>query len=66
MCRIGIHHSYWQTAWTADLVPLIDNAHADGFDLAEFPLLFPADLDYPALRTRLDHLTMAGHLSPAQ
>jgi D-psicose/D-tagatose/L-ribulose 3-epimerase len=59
MRRIGIHLSYWQTAWSDDLLPLIGKASAAGFDLAEFPLLSPASLDYPALRARLDALHMA-------
>ncbi len=58
MLPIGIHLSYWQTRWTDDLLPLIGRAHQAGFDVAEFPLLFPAELDYPSLKAELDRLGM--------
>ena len=55
---IGIHLSCWQTKWDDDLFPLIGRAHQAGFDTAEFPLLFPQELDYAALREELDRLGM--------
>ncbi len=55
---IGIHLSYWQTKWDDDLLPLIGKAYQAGFDTAEFPLLFPKELDYTALREELDRLDM--------
>lgn len=58
MRNIGIHLSYWQTNWTDDLRPLIGKAHQAGFDTAEFPMLFPAELDYAGLRAELDDLGM--------
>ena len=54
----GIHLSYWQEQWADDLLPLIGKAHQAGFDVAEFPLLFPQTLDYPALKAELDRLEM--------
>ncbi len=59
MHRIGIHLSYWQERWSDDLLPLIHKAHQAGFDVAEFPLLFPNSLDYPSLRSCLADLDMA-------
>ena len=58
MLPIGIHLSYWQTSWNDDLLPLIGKAKNAGFDVAEFPLLFPADLKYEDLRKELDGLGM--------
>ncbi len=58
MLPIGIHLSYWQTSWNDDLLPLIGKAKNAGFDVAEFPLLFPADLQYSDLRGELDRLEM--------
>ena len=58
MLHIGIHLSHWQVTWMDDLFPLIGRAKRAGFDVAEFPLLFPQDLDYPRLRGELDHLGM--------
>jgi D-psicose/D-tagatose/L-ribulose 3-epimerase len=58
MLPIGIHLSHWQTHWMDDLAPLIGRAGRLGFDVAEFPLLFPGDLDYPRLRGELDRLGM--------
>lgn len=58
MLPIGIHLSYWQTQWDDDLLPLIGKAHQAGFDVAEFPLLFPDQLDYQQLRGELDNLGM--------
>ena len=58
MLPIGIHISYWQTQWDDDLFPLIQKAKTAGFDVAEFPLLFPNDLDYPRLRAELENLEM--------
>ena len=54
MRHIGIHLSYWQTKWTDDLRPLIARAQQAGFDVAEFPLLFPKDLAYNELKAELD------------
>lgn len=51
---IGIHLSYWQRKWTDDLLPLIGLAKNAGFDGAEFPLLFPTELDFVSLRQTLD------------
>ncbi len=51
---VGIHLSYWQTAWEDDLVPLIKRAKDAGYDGAEFPLLQPKSLDYEHLRAELD------------
>ena len=69
MLPIGIHLSYWQTSWTDDLLPLIAKAKEAGFDVAEFPLLFPSDLNYSELRSELDRLGMKAScgtgLSPA-
>ena len=56
MRPIGIHLSYWQVQWNDDLLPLIGKAKQAGFDVAEFPLLFPTELDYPRLRGELDDL----------
>jgi D-psicose/D-tagatose/L-ribulose 3-epimerase len=58
MLPIGIHLSYWQEKWDDDLFPLIGKAKKAGFDVAEFPLLFPNDLDYQSLRFELDRLEM--------
>lgn len=58
MLPIGIHLSYWQTSWNDDLLPLIGRAHQAGFDVAEFPLLFPNELKYQELRSELDNLGM--------
>ena len=55
---IGIHLSYWQESWTDPLAPLIEKAQRAGFDLAEFPLLFPDTLDCRALRLELDRLSL--------
>jgi D-psicose/D-tagatose/L-ribulose 3-epimerase len=59
MRKIGIHLSYWQEEWSDDLLPLIKKAHQAGFEVAEFPLLFPTTLDYPSLRSQLDDLGMS-------
>ncbi|KPL78768.1 hypothetical protein ADN00_05915 [Ornatilinea apprima] len=53
MLPIGIHLSYWQVSWSDDLEPLIFKAKKAGFDVAEFPLLNPLDLDYERLRNAL-------------
>lgn len=58
MLPIGIHLSYWQRRWDDDLLPLIQKAKDAEFDVAEFPLLFPDDLDYAILRSELDRLGM--------
>jgi D-psicose/D-tagatose/L-ribulose 3-epimerase len=58
MLPIGIHLSYWQTRWDDDLLPLIPKAAKAGFEVAEFPLLSPTDLDYSSLRIELDRLGM--------
>ena len=58
MLPIGIHLSYWQTSWNDDLLPLIGRAKTAGFDVAEFPLLFPNELNYLNLRSELDDLGM--------
>ena len=58
MLPIGIHLSYWQIRWDDDLRPLIKKAHTAGFDVAEFPLVFPDDLDYQGLKSELDSLGM--------
>ncbi|MFO8035262.1 MAG: sugar phosphate isomerase/epimerase family protein [Anaerolineales bacterium] len=52
--KIGIHLSYWQTEWEDDLGLLIRKAHAAGFDVAEFPLLAPHQMDFQGLRSILD------------
>jgi D-psicose/D-tagatose/L-ribulose 3-epimerase len=54
MRRIGIHLSFWQVKWNDDLHPLIARAQRAGFEVAEFPLLFPNDLDYRRLKAELD------------
>ncbi len=54
MLPIGIHLSYWQVAWSDDLAPLIVKAKNAGFNVAEFPLLTPDDLNYSYLRSVLD------------
>jgi D-psicose/D-tagatose/L-ribulose 3-epimerase len=54
MRHIGIHLSYWQTNWADDLRPLIGRAQQAGFDVAEFPLLFPKELAYHELKAELD------------
>jgi D-psicose/D-tagatose/L-ribulose 3-epimerase len=51
---VGIHLSYWQEKWSDDLLPLIGKARAVGFDVAEFPLLTPHELNYAALAAELD------------
>jgi D-psicose/D-tagatose/L-ribulose 3-epimerase len=58
MLPIGIHLSYWQEQWDDNLIPLIQKAKNAGFDVAEFPLLFPNDLDYPSIKSELDRLGM--------
>jgi D-psicose/D-tagatose/L-ribulose 3-epimerase len=60
---IGIHLSYWQTNWADDLHPLIWKAHLAGFDVAEFPLLFPNNLDCMSLRRELDRFGMSASCS---
>jgi D-psicose/D-tagatose/L-ribulose 3-epimerase len=54
MRSLGIHLSYWQTSWTDDLIPLIRCARLAGFDGAEFPLLNPQQMDFHALKTKLE------------
>lgn len=54
----GIHLSFWQTNWADDLLPLIGKAKHAGFDVAEFPMLMPSRLDYPALKGELERLGM--------
>ena len=54
MLPVGIHLSYWQEAWSDDLLPLVRKARIAGFDVAEFPLLSPETLDYTRLRCALD------------
>jgi D-psicose/D-tagatose/L-ribulose 3-epimerase len=56
--KIGIHISYWQESWRDPLFPLIEKAHQAGFEVAEFPLLFPEELPYQRLRAELDRLEM--------
>ena len=46
MLPIGIHLSYWQVAWSDDLIPLIAKAKRAGFDVSEFPLLSPGELEF--------------------
>ncbi|NMB90251.1 MAG: sugar phosphate isomerase/epimerase [Chloroflexi bacterium] len=53
MLPIGIHLSYWQVSWSDDLEPLILKAKQAGFDVAEFPLMNPLELDYERLRNAL-------------
>jgi D-psicose/D-tagatose/L-ribulose 3-epimerase len=60
---IGIHLSFWQTQWSDNLLPLIGRAKKAGFEVAEFPLLQPTDLDFPALRRELDRLEMLASCS---
>ncbi len=56
MGPIGIHLSYWQTAWDDDLLPLIGRAAEAGYDGAELPLLAPEALDVARLKSALaDH-----------
>jgi D-psicose/D-tagatose/L-ribulose 3-epimerase len=55
---LGIHLSYWQKNWCDDLVPCIVKAQQAGFQIAEFPLIFPDDLDYQTLVSVLDDLDM--------
>lgn len=55
---VGIHLSLWQTQWRDDLKPLIGKAQAAGYEVAEFPLLFPRELPVEALRAELDRLGM--------
>lgn len=59
MLSIGIHLSYWQEAWSDDLLPLIAKAKRAGFNVAEFPLLSPGELDFERLRSALDAEEMA-------
>jgi D-psicose/D-tagatose/L-ribulose 3-epimerase len=54
MRPLGIHLSYWQTAWDDDLIPLIERAKDAGYDGAEFPLLQPAALNYARLEAALE------------
>jgi D-psicose/D-tagatose/L-ribulose 3-epimerase len=63
MNPIGIHLSYWQEKWSDNLLPLINKAYKSGYDLAEFPLLFPQDLKYDLLRGVLNNLGMAASCS---
>jgi D-psicose/D-tagatose/L-ribulose 3-epimerase len=58
MRPIGIHLSYWQEKWDDDLLPLIGKAKNAGFDIAEFPLIFPNELNYSRFRAELDDLGM--------
>ena len=60
---IGIHLSFWQTSWDDDLLPILSKAKAAGFQVAEFPLLQPRDLDYSGLRKELDRLEMLASCS---
>ncbi|MDY6873732.1 MAG: sugar phosphate isomerase/epimerase family protein [Chloroflexota bacterium] len=57
--KIGIHLSYWQESWSDPLLPLIGKAKQAGFEVAEFPLLAPAALDFTELRAELDSQRMA-------
>ena len=54
MHAIGIHVSYWQTAWDDNLGPLIGRAAEAGYDGAELPLLQPDTLDVRRLKAALD------------
>ncbi|MGC9397526.1 MAG: sugar phosphate isomerase/epimerase family protein [Anaerolineae bacterium] len=54
MRALGIHLSYWQTAWDDELTPLLKRAAAAGYDGAELPLLRPEALDFTALKATLD------------
>jgi len=56
--EIGIHLSHWQTAWDQPLLPLIGKAAEAGFEVAEFPLLYPRELPYRALKAELDQRGM--------
>jgi D-psicose/D-tagatose/L-ribulose 3-epimerase len=58
MLPIGIHLSYWQEFWSDNLLPLITKAKNAGFNVAEFPLLNPGELDYEQLRAGLDSAEM--------
>jgi D-psicose/D-tagatose/L-ribulose 3-epimerase len=60
---IGIHLSFWQTSWDDPLLPLILKAKQSGFDVAEFPLLDPKNLDYHSLKEELDRLEMRASCS---
>jgi len=60
---IGIHLSFWQSSWDDELLPLILKAKTAGFDIAEFPLLDPKNLDYHALKEELDRLDMGASCS---
>ena len=40
------------------MLPLISKAYHAGFEVAEFPLLFPTQLDYPSLKNELDRFSM--------
>jgi D-psicose/D-tagatose/L-ribulose 3-epimerase len=51
---VGIHLSYWQEQWSDALGPIIHLAKAAGFDVAEFPLLAPTQMDFNGLRAELD------------
>lgn len=57
--KMGIHLSTWQESWDDPLLPLIARADRAGFDVAEFPLLFPEQLPYQALRRELDRRGMS-------
>jgi D-psicose/D-tagatose/L-ribulose 3-epimerase len=63
MNQIGIHLSYWQENWSDELQPLIIKAFQSGYDLVEFPLLLPLQLDYSRLRNTLDELGMVASCS---
>lgn len=52
--KIGIHLSYWQESWSDSLIPILAQAKQAGFDVAEFPLLDPARMDFPKLKDALD------------
>ncbi len=60
---IGIHLSFWQTQWSDKLLPLIGKAKKAGFEVAEFPLLDPNNLDYQSLRKELDRQNMLASCS---
>lgn len=60
---IGIHLSHWQSAWQDDLRPLISRAKSAGYTVAEFPLLFPEELELSKLRAELDDLGMKASCS---
>ena len=60
---IGIHLSYWQIQWNDDLLPLIDKARNAGFNVAEFPILQPENLNFSALKQELDKQKMLASCS---